>query len=88
MTEKTNGNREAWKGIQDNCDRADKALERIVCRYPYMKDNGDWNEVAALINGIRMMSFELEPNEEKPSTAATEDGQTGKDMSEDYPSLF
>ena len=41
MTEKTNGSKEFWKGIQDNCDRADKALERIVCRYPYMKDNGD-----------------------------------------------
>ena len=52
-------------------------------------DHGaDWHDLAALINGIRMMSFELEPNEEKPSTAATEDGQTGKDMSEDYPSLF
>ena len=88
MTEKTNGSREAVAGIQGNCDRADKALERVLNRYPYMKDNGDWNEVAALINGIRMMSYELEADNEKPPTAATEDGQTGKDMSEDYPSLF
>ena len=88
MTEKTSGSKEVWEGIQANCDHADEALERILNRYPYMKDNGDWNEVAALINGIRMMSFELEPDEEKPSTAATEDGKTGKDMIEDYPSLF
>ena len=88
MTEKTNGSKEFWKGIQANCDHADEALERILNRYPYMKDNGDWNEVAALINGIRMMSFALEPEEEKPSTVAPADGQTGKDMSEDYPSLF
>ena len=88
MREKTNGSREAVAGIRGNCDRADKALERVLNRYPYMKDNGDWNEVAALINGIRMMSFELEPDEEKPSTVAPADGQTGKDMSEDYPSLF
>ena len=88
MTEKTNGSKEFWKGIQANCDHADEALERILNRYPYMRDNADWHDIAALINGIRMMSFELEPNEEKPSTAATEDGQTGKDMSEDYPSLF
>ena len=88
MTEKTNGSKEFRKGIQDNCDRADKALERIVCRYPYKKDNGDWNEVAALINGVRMMSFELEADNEKPSTAATEDGQTGKSLENEYPSLF
>ena len=48
----------------------------------------DWHDLAALINGIRMMSFELEPDEEKPSTAATEDGQTGKSLENDYPSLF
>ena len=53
-----------------------------------MKNNGDWNEVAALINGIRMMSFELEPNEEKPSDAGTSDGQTGKSLENEYPSLF
>ena len=88
MTEKTSGSKEVWEGIQANCDHADEALERILNRYPYMRDNADWHDIAALINGIRMMSFELEPNEEKPSTAATEDGQTGKDMSEDYPSLF
>ena len=88
MTEKTNGSKEVWEGIQANCDHADEALERILNRYPYMKDNGDWNEVAALINGIRMMSFELEPAEEKPPAGETADGQTGKDMSEDYPSLF
>ena len=88
MTERMNGSREAWKGIQDNCDRADKALERIVCRYPYMKDNGDWNEVAALINGIRMMSFELETEEEKPPAGGAADGQTGKSLENEYPSLF
>lgn len=88
MTEKTNGSKEVWEGIQANCDHADEALERILNRYPYMRDNADWHDIAALINGIRMMSFELEPGEEKPPTAATEDGQTGKDMSEDYPSLF
>ena len=88
MTEKTSGSKEVWEGIQANCDHADEALERILNRYPYMRDNADWHDLAALINGIRMMSFELEPDEEKPSTAATEDGQTGKDMIEDYPSLF
>ena len=88
MIEKTNGSKEVWEGIQANCDHADEALERILNRYPYMKDNGDWNEVAALINGIRMMSFELEPDEEKPPTAATEDGQTGKSLENEYPSLF
>ncbi len=88
MTEKTSGSKEVWEGIQANCDHADEALERILNRYPYMRDNADWHDIAALINGIRMMSFELEPGEEKPPTAATEDGQTGKDMSEDYPSLF
>ena len=88
MTEKTNGSKEVWEGIQANCDHADEALERILNRYPYMRDNADWHDIAALINGIRMMSFELEPDEEKPSTAATEDGQTGKDMIENYPSLF
>ena len=88
MTEKTNGSREAVAGIRGNCDRADKALERVLNRYPYMKDNGDWNEVAALINGIRMMSYELEADNEKPSTAATEDGQTGKGLENEYPSLF
>ena len=35
-----------------------------------------------------MMSFELEPDEEKPPTAATEDGQTGKSLENEYPSLF
>ena len=88
MTEKTSGSKEVWEGIQANCDHADEALERILNRYPYMRDNADWHDIAALINGSRMMSFELEPDEEKPSTAATEDGQTGKDMIEDYPSLF
>ena len=88
MTEKTNGSKEFWKGIQANCDHADKALERVLNRYPYMKDNGDWNEVAALINGIRMMAFELEPDEEKPSTVAPADGQTGKSLENEYPSLF
>ena len=88
MTEKTNGSKEFWEGIQANCDHADEALERILNRYPYMKDNGDWNEVAALINGIRMMSFELEPDKEKPPAGGAADGQTGKDMIEDYPSLF
>ena len=88
MTEKTSGSKEVWEGIQANCDHADEALERILNRYPYMRDNADWHDLAALINGIRMMSFELEPDEEKPPNAATEDGQTGKDMSEDYPSLF
>ena len=36
----------------------------------------------------RVKAVRLEPDEEKPPTAATEDGQTGKDMIEDYPSLF
>ena len=63
MTEKTNGSKEFWKGIQANCDHADEALERVLNRYPYMKDNGDWNDIAALINGIRMMSYELEAAE-------------------------
>lgn len=63
-------------------------LERILNRYPYMRDNADWHDLAALINGIRMMSFELEPGEEKPPTAATEDGQTGKSLENEYPSLF
>ena len=88
MTEKTNGSKEFWKGIQANCDHADEALERILNRYPYMRDNADWHDLAALINGIRMMSFELEPDEEKPPTAATEDGQTGKSLENEYPSLF
>ena len=88
MTEKTNGSKEFWKGIQANCDHADEALERILNRYPYMRDNADWHDIAALINGIRMMSFELEPDEEKPPAGGAVDGQTGKDMSEDYPSLF
>ena len=88
MTEKTNGSKEVWEGIQANCDHADEALERILNRYPYMRDNADWHDIAALINGIRMMSFELEPDKEKPSTAATEDGQTGKSLDNVYPSLF
>ena len=153
MTEKTNGSKEFWKGIQANCDHADEALERILNRYPYMRDNADWHDIAALINGIRMMSFELEPDKldimpyagykndefyatityqqggkddgkwgveiekrevyrskvmalkelariadrfhmkpikhnEKPPTAATEDGQTGKSLENEYPSLF
>ena len=82
------GSKEVWEGIQANCDHADEALERILNRYPYMRDNADWHDIAALINGIRMMSFELEPDEEKPSTAATEDGQTGKSLENEYPSLF
>ena len=88
MTEKTSGSKEVWEGIQTNCDHADEALERILNRYPYMRDNADWHDIAALINGIRMMSFELEPDKEKPSTAATEDGQTGKSLENEYPSLF
>ena len=88
MTEKTNGSKEFWKGIQANCDHADEALERILNRYPYMRDNADWHDIAALINGIRMMSFELEPDEEKPSDAGTSDGQTGKGSDNVYPSLF
>ena len=52
-------------------------------------DHGaDWHDIAALINGIRMMSFELEPDEEKPPTAATEDGQAGKSLENEYPALF
>ena len=52
-------------------------------------DHGaDWHDIAALINGIRMMSFELEPGEEKPSTVAPADGQTGKSLEHEYPSLF
>ena len=88
MTEKTSGSKEVWEGIQANCDHADEALERILNRYPYMRDNADWHDLAALINGIRMMSFELEPDKEKPSTAATSDGQTGKSLENEYPSLF
>ena len=88
MTEKTKWSKEFWKGIQANCDLADEALERILNRYPYMRDNADWHDIAALINGIRMMSFELEPEEEKPSTVAPADGQTGKSLENEYPSLF
>ncbi len=88
MTEKTSGSKEVWEGIQANCDHADEALERILNRYPYMRDNADWHDLAALINGIRMMSFELEPGEEKPSTVAPADGQTGKSLENEYPSLF
>ena len=88
MTEKTNGSKEFWKGIQANCDHADEALERILNRYPYMRDNADWHDLAALINGIRMMSFELEPAEEKPPAGETADGQTGKSLENEYPSLF
>ena len=88
MTEKTSGSKEVWEGIQANCDHADEALERILNRYPYMKDNGDWNEVAALIIGIRMMTFELETEEEKPPAGGAADGQTGKSLEYEYPSLI
>ena len=88
MTEKTSGSKEVWEGIQANCDHADEALERILNRYPYMRDNADWHDIAALINGIRMMSFELEPDEEKPPAGETADGQTGKGSDNVYPSLF
>ena len=72
---------------QYGCDY-DEALERILNRYPYMRDNADWHDLAALINGIRMMSFELEPAEEKPPAGETADGQTGKGSDNVYPSLF
>ena len=36
----------------------------------------------------RVKAVRLEPDEEKPPTAATEDGQTGKSLENEYPSLF
>ena len=36
----------------------------------------------------RNLDLELEPGEEKPSTVAPADGQTGKSLENEYPSLF
>ena len=144
---------ECLKAIEGNIDMALERLEQLRRAHPEIYENAAFHDAEALIGGIRMMVWELEPDKldimpyagykndefyatityqqggkddgkwgveiekrevyrskvmalkelariadrfymkpikhnEKPPTAATEDGQTGKGSDNVYPSLF
>ena len=62
-------------------------LDIVYRQHPEVQNDKHFHTALALRQGIQCMTWELE-NEEKPSTAATEDGQAGKSLENEYPSLF
>lgn len=144
---------ECLKAIEGNIDMALERLEQLRRAHPEIYENAAFHDAEALIGGIRMMVWELEPDKldimpyagykndefyatityqqggkddgkwgveiekrevyrskvmalkelariadrfhmkpikhnEKPSDAGTSDGQTGKSLENEYPSLF
>lgn len=62
-------------------------LDIVYRQHPEVQNDKHFHTALALLQGIQCMTWELE-NEEKPSTVAPADGQTGKSLENEYPSLF
>ena len=62
-------------------------LDIVYRQHPEVQNDKHFHTALALLQGIQCMTWELE-NEEKPPVGGAADGQTGKSLENEYPSLF